>query len=130
VVCYRFGVVKVKCSLRKNTMLNAKCPGSGATSLHISNQRQEPALNVDLFLKNVPSVVKELIGREATENRRSLNQETIALLEEALLHRVEAHSARPRSALEQLRGYVDRKSAVIENIPLREAISTAQPDTH
>jgi hypothetical protein len=94
------------------------------------NQHQEPVLNVDLFLKNVPSVVKELIGREAAENRRSLNQETIALLEEALLHRVETHSARPRSALEQLRGYVDRKPLVIETIPLRETASTLKSETH
>ena len=42
-------------------------------------------MDVDLFLKKVPQVVKALIEREAAENRRSVNQEAIALLEEALL---------------------------------------------
>jgi hypothetical protein len=60
-------------------------------------------MNVDLFLKNVPAVVKDLIGREAFENRRSVNQEAIALLEEALLLRVGSHSARARTSLEALR---------------------------
>jgi Arc-like DNA binding domain len=45
-------------------------------------------MTVDLFIKKLPDVVKELIGREALENRRSVNQETIALLEEALISRV------------------------------------------
>jgi hypothetical protein len=47
--------------------------------------------------------VKELIGKEAFENRRSVNQEAIALLEEALVHRVETHHAKARSLLERLR---------------------------
>ncbi len=45
-------------------------------------------MDVDLFIKKMPQVVKDLISREAFGNRRSLNQEAIALLEEALLHRV------------------------------------------
>ncbi len=45
-------------------------------------------MDVDLFIKKMPHVVKELISREAFENRRSINQEAIALLEEALVHRV------------------------------------------
>ena len=60
-------------------------------------------MNVDLFIKKVPQVVKELISREATQNRRSINQEAIALLEEALLHRVDTGEHRrpdPRALLE------------------------------
>lgn len=87
-------------------------------------------MNVDLFLKNVPAVVKELIGREALENRRSVNQEAIALLEEALVHRVEAHSARPRSALDLLRGYVDSKNGDIGVAGAPDAAADKRPDTH
>jgi plasmid stability protein len=61
-------------------------------------------VNDDLFIKRVPHVIKELIGREAAEHHRSVNQETIALLEEALLHRVETNHAR-RSALATLTHY-------------------------
>lgn len=59
-------------------------------------------MNDDLFIKRVPPVIKELIGREAAQNHRSVNQETIALLEEALLHRVENQQARPRNPLATL----------------------------
>ncbi len=45
-------------------------------------------MDVDLFIKKMPHVVKELISREAFDNRRSINQEAIALLEEALVNRV------------------------------------------
>ncbi len=45
-------------------------------------------MDVDLFIKKMPGVIKELIGREAFENRRSVNQEAISLLEEALVARV------------------------------------------
>ena len=74
-------------------------------------------MNADLFLKNVPSVVKDLIGRQAHENRRSVNQEAIALLEEALLHRVETHGQRQRSARELLRGYADSQKGELESSP-------------
>ena len=47
-------------------------------------------MDVDLFIKKMPSAVKKLIVREAFDNRRSVNQEAIALLEEALVHRVES----------------------------------------
>lgn len=40
-----------------------------------------------LQLKKVPSHIKSLIDREASLHRRSINQETIVLLEEALLAR-------------------------------------------
>jgi hypothetical protein len=62
-------------------------------------------VNDDLFVKRVPQVIKELIAREAAQNHRSVNQEAIALLEEALLHRVEANHARRRSALATLASY-------------------------
>ncbi len=41
----------------------------------------------DLQLKKVPTHIKSLIDREAALHRRSINQETIVLLEEALLAR-------------------------------------------
>lgn len=71
-------------------------------------------MNVDLFLRNVPPLVKELIGREALQNRRSLNQEAIALLEEALLRRVEDPLHARRSALEALRGYADSQGVPLD----------------
>ena len=40
-----------------------------------------------LQLKKVPTHIKSLIDREAGLHRRSINQETIVLLEEALLAR-------------------------------------------
>ena len=51
-------------------------------------------MDVDLFIKKMPQVVKELISREAFDNRRSINQEAIALLEEALVHRVGSSGSR------------------------------------
>ena len=42
---------------------------------------------VDLPLKKVPARIKSLISREAENHRRSINQEAIVLLEEALLTR-------------------------------------------
>jgi len=62
-------------------------------------------MNDDLFIKKVPAVIKELIGREAENNHRSINQEAIALLEEALLHRIENSQARRGSALATLARY-------------------------
>jgi hypothetical protein len=68
-------------------------------------------LNDDLFIKRVPLVIKDLVAREATQNHRSVNQEAIALLEEALLHRVEANHARRRSALATLASYAAEGAA-------------------
>lgn len=62
-------------------------------------------MNDDLFIKRMPLVIKELIAREAAQNHRSVNQEAIALLEEALLHRVETRHAHRRSALATLASY-------------------------
>jgi hypothetical protein len=75
------------------------------------------AMKVDLFLKKVPQVVKELIGREASANRRSINQEAIALLEEALLLRVKLAAQRRPSAHEVLESYAseDRRPAVVDS---------------
>ena len=67
-------------------------------------------MNDDLFIKRVPLVIKELIAREAAQNHRSVNQEAIALLEEALLHRVETNHARRRSALATLASYAAESS--------------------
>lgn len=58
-------------------------------------------MDVDLFIKKMPHVVKELISREAFDNRRSINQEAIALLEEALVNRVGAAGAK-RKQMEAL----------------------------
>lgn len=70
-------------------------------------------MNDDLFVKRVPSVIKELIAREATQNHRSVNQEAIALLEEALLHRIEVNHARRRSALATLASYAQAQGSVL-----------------
>lgn len=43
----------------------------------------------DLQLKKVPARIKSLITREAEVHHRSMNQEAIALLEEALLARAQ-----------------------------------------
>ena len=62
-------------------------------------------MNDDLFIKRMPLVIKELIAREAGQNHRSVNQEAIALLEEALLHRLESQHAHRRNALATLTSY-------------------------
>lgn len=67
----------------------------------------------DLFIKRVPHVIKKLIGREAELNHRSVNQETIALLEEALLHRVETTGAPRRSALQTLTSYAAEGQLIV-----------------
>ncbi|MDE2081240.1 MAG: Arc family DNA-binding protein [Burkholderiales bacterium] len=59
----------------------------------------------DLFIKSLPAVIKQLIAREAAENRRSVNQEAIALLEEALMQRIESHHLRRKSTLAALEDY-------------------------
>ncbi len=66
-------------------------------------------MDVDLFIKKMPNLIKELISREAFDNRRSINQEAIALLEEALLHRVNGGGSR-RKQIEALLGdYADSR---------------------
>lgn len=62
-------------------------------------------MDVDLFIKKLPFVVKELISREAFDNRRSINQEAIALLEEALIQRVGAPIAKRKQMEALLEGY-------------------------
>ncbi len=74
----------------------------------IRQQNEEiNAVDVDLFIKKMPHVVKELITREAFDNRRSVNQEAIALLEEALLQRVGAPGSRRKRMEALLVDYVD-----------------------
>jgi hypothetical protein len=51
-------------------------------------------METDLFLKKIPAGVKELIAREAAIHRRSINQEAIVLLEEALAQRARCSSRR------------------------------------
>lgn len=64
-------------------------------------------MDVDLFIKKMPQVVKELISREAFDNRRSVNQEAIALLEEALVHRVGSVGIKRKQIEALLEGYAD-----------------------
>ena len=64
-------------------------------------------MDVDLFIKKMPQVVKELISREAFDNRRSINQEAIALLEEALVNRVGAAGSKRKRMEALLEDYVD-----------------------
>lgn len=75
-------------------------------------------MNDDLFIKRVPPVIKDLVAREAAQNHRSVNQEAIALLEEALLHRVESNHARRRSALATLASYAAEADGVAPARPL------------
>lgn len=75
-------------------------------------------MNDDLFIKRVPLVIKDLVTREAAQNHRSVNQEAIALLEEALLHRVEANHARRRSALATLASYAAETDCLAGARPL------------
>jgi len=70
-------------------------------------------VDVDLFIKRMPLVVKELITREAFDNRRSINQEAIALLEEALIHRVGAPATRRKQMEALLEGYADSGSGAL-----------------
>lgn len=61
----------------------------------------------ELQLKKVPAIVKSLISREAGLHRRSINQEAIALLEEALLARakIQRHS---RDEIEEILNRFDK----------------------
>ena len=68
-------------------------------------------MSVDLFIKKLPNIVKELIGQEALDNRRSINQETIPLLEDALMGRVGAGGKRRPSVRHQLEDYAAKRSA-------------------
>lgn len=75
-------------------------------------------MNDDLFIKRMPLVIKALIAREAAQNHRSVNQEAIALLEEALLHRVEAQQTHRRNALATLTSYAAQSAAAPNGAPL------------
>jgi hypothetical protein len=83
-------------------------------------------VNDDLFIKRVPHVIKELIAREAAQNHRSVNQEAIALLEEALLHRVESNHDRRRSALATLTHYAAEAQADSPPRAAASAVSAAR----
>jgi hypothetical protein len=74
---------------------------------------RRPPVDVDLFIKKMPHVVKELISREAFDNRRSINQEAIALLEEALLGRVHSAGTRRKQIEALLVGYADSQSGAL-----------------
>lgn len=73
-------------------------------------------MDVDLFIKKMPQAVKELITREAFDNRRSINQEAIALLEEALVHRVGAPIAKRKQMEALLEGYADSGSGSLTDL--------------
>lgn len=66
-------------------------------------------MDVDLFIKKMPQVIKELISREAFDNRRSVNQEAIALLEEALVHRVGSAGSKRKQIEAMLEDYADSR---------------------
>jgi len=74
-------------------------------------------VDVDLFIKKMPQVVKELISREAFDNRRSINQEAIALLEEALVHRVGSTGAKRKHMEAVLADAAGMPSALISAQP-------------
>jgi hypothetical protein len=78
-------------------------------------------MDVDLFIKKMPHVVKELISREAFDNRRSINQEAIALLEEALLSRVNSAGTRRKQIEALLLGYADSQPGALQGPTTRGA---------
>ena len=84
-------------------------------------------MNDDLFIKRVPHVIKELIAREAAQNHRSVNQEAIALLEEALLHRVESNQRGRRGALATLTHYAAGAQAALKPQPVAAASPSPWP---
>ena len=87
-------------------------------------------MSVDLFIKKMPNVVKELIGREALGNRRSINQEAIALLEEALMSRVGAAGKRRRSAQDLLEDYAAKRGEKrADGGPGSDILTTQQTNT-
>ena len=69
-------------------------------------------MDADLFIKKMPHVVKELISREAFNNRRSTNQEAIALLEEALVQRVGSTVTKRNQIKALLEGYAESHGAI------------------
>lgn len=81
-------------------------------------------MNDDLFIKRMPMVIKELITREVALNHRSVNQEAIALLEEALVHRVEAQHTHRRNALATLTSYAAQSATNPGGAPLSSAGSS------
>lgn len=83
-------------------------------------------MDVDLFIKKMPHVVKELISREAFDNRRSINQEAIALLEEALIRRVGAPVAKRKQMEALLEGYADSASGLLSEPPAPDAPPTTR----
>jgi hypothetical protein len=91
--------------------------------MEAQRNHRRTGLNDDLFIKRMPLVIKELISREAAQNHRSVNQEAIALLEEALLHRVETRHTHRRSALATLASYAAESDSPP---PLRAVPSTQQ----
>ncbi len=85
-------------------------------------------MTVDLFIKKVPHVVKQLIGREALDNRRSINQEAIALLEEALVSRVGGSGNKRRAVQTLLEEFAARPmSGTPRAAPGDEANGVAAP---
>ena len=82
-------------------------------------------MDVDLFIKKMPFIVKKLISREALDNRRSVNQEAIALLEEALIHRVESTSKTRKHVHEILERYAEPGVAAGSDIVADGIVPTA-----
>lgn len=64
-------------------------------------------MTTELQLKKVPMHIKSLIGREAGLHRRSINQETIVLLEEALLARARSQTPSRDDIDDILRRYAE-----------------------
>lgn len=77
-------------------------------------------MSTELQLKKVPAIVKSLISREASIHRRSINQEAIVLLEEALLAR--ANRQQPsRDEIEEILNRFD-KLPTPDSRPMSEII--------
>ncbi len=61
--------------------------------------------DTDLFIKKVPGNVKALIVEQADLHRRSINQEAIVLLEEALAGRLRSRRSPRHEVREIIRRY-------------------------
>lgn len=70
-------------------------------------------METELFIKKIPREIKELIGREARNHRRSVNQEAIVLLEEALAQRAMA----ARGQRHEVRNILARYAAATRESP-------------
>ncbi len=77
-------------------------------------------MSTELQLKQVPAIVTSLISREARAHGRSINEETIVLLKEALAARAKPQSQRTDGVDEILNRF--NALATVDERPMSEII--------